>query len=114
MTLVQQETKKLASIILIVTSYMYSELQSTLALRTPRYNTDKTQPPGERYRGWTENDSAFTELRTLSWYQHNNCIVFTLDKADTLNFSYIYVRYVIIFASISWYRTLLEPFPSRL
>ena len=36
--------------------------------------------------------TAITELQTLPWYQQNNFIVLTLDKADTLNFSYLCIN----------------------
>ena len=59
---------------------------------------DKFQILGKSDRGLTENDSryyklslpalAIAELRTLSWYQSDNFIVLTLDKADTLYYSY--------------------------
>ena len=42
---------------------------------------------------------TITELRTLPWYQHNNFIALTLDKADTLNFSY---NRLVVLYMINW------------
>ena len=70
-----------------------SRLADTSLLRTLAI-MNKFQIPGKSYRGLTENDSRFlrtlaiAELRTLSWYQSDNFIVLTLDKADTLYYSY--------------------------
>ena len=70
------------------------KVQSTLALRTPRYYghlllRKKSISPAED-RGLTGNDSRYygltfagmagIYLRTLSRYQNNNFIVLTLDK----------------------------------
>ena len=65
-------------------------LQSTLALRTPRYYpiTDKIQIPGERYRGLTENDSRYYGITDTFVKPKEQFIVLTLDKADIMNFSY--------------------------
>ena len=67
-------------------------MQSNFALRTLRYY-GQIQIPGESYRGLTETGSRYyglslfsAELRTLSWYKHNNFLALTLDKADTTNF----------------------------
>ena len=52
---------------------------------------NKFQILDKSYTGLTENDSRYYELsllRTLSWYQSDNFIVLTLDKADTLYYSY--------------------------
>ena len=103
-----------------------SRFVETPLLPTPAI-TDKTHPPGESYRGLTENDCHYYGLS-------NNVIVLTLDKADTLNLYNLFmyqVQFVVhrvstcintlpktsgvfISESISWHRTLLVPFPSRL
>ena len=57
---------------------------------------NKFQILGKSYTGLTENDSRYYELsllRTLSWYQSDNFIVLTLDKADTLYYSYNIIMY---------------------
>ena len=42
---------------------------------------------------------AFTELRTVSWYQSDNFIVLTLDKAYTLYFLLSYLCKITVFRS---------------
>ena len=69
-------------------------LQSTPALRTPRYYghpaiTDSSKIPGESYRRLTEINSRYYGLSLLRTYGHfirsqrHNCIVFSLVIADT-------------------------------
>ena len=75
-----------------------SRLADTPLLRT-RAITDKILIPGERYRGLTGNDSRYYGLSLLRnyghfwWYQKNNFIVLTLDKTDTMKFSYDIITY---------------------
>ena len=69
-------------------------VQSTPALRTPRYYghpaiTDSSKIPGESYRRLTEINSHYYGLSLLRTYGHfirsqrHNCIVFSLVIVDT-------------------------------
>ena len=73
---------------------LYNALQSTPALRTPRYYghpaiTDSSKIPGESYRRLTEINSRYYGLSLLRTYGHfirsqrHNFIVFSLVIADT-------------------------------
>ena len=82
-----------------------NKVQSTPALRTPRYYgdpaiTDSSKIPGESYRRLTEINSRYHGLSLLRTYGHfirsqrHNFIVFSLVIADT-------EQYLGIFAHIS-------------
>ena len=74
----------------LLISTVNSRLANTPLLRTLAI-TDKIQIPGESYRSLTETDNCYYGLSFLrnyghfSWYKHNNFIVLTLNKADTVN-----------------------------
>ena len=75
----------------LIQSKMNTLLADTLLLGTLAA-ADKIQIPGESYASLTENESSYYGLspdygiRTLSWYQNDNHIVLTLNKADTTYF----------------------------
>ena len=56
---------------------------------------------------------AITELQTLSWYQSDNFFVLTLDKADTLYFSYDMIMYITVCCS-SFAKIHFKRFPECL
>ena len=66
-----------------------SRLTDTPLLQTPSI-TVKIQPSGESYRGLTENDSRYCGITDtfVVPITDNYFVVLTVDKADTLNFSY--------------------------
>ena len=62
--------------------FAQEQIQSTLALRTPRYyghpaNADKSQPPGETHKEMTETNSLFYGLSLL-----RKCRRFPAPKRD--------------------------------
>ena len=59
---------------------------------------------------WTH---AITELQTLSCYQSDNFFVLTLDKADTLYFSYNMIMYITVCCS-SFAKIHFKRFPECL
>ena len=77
-------------------STVNSRLADTSLWRTLAI-TDKIQIPGKSCSGLTAEMTpaittvAITELRTVSWYQSDNFIVLTLDKAYTLYFLLSYL-----------------------
>ena len=56
---------------------------------------------------------AIMELQTLSWYQSDNFFVLTLDKADTLYFSYDMIMYITVCCS-SFAKIHFKRFPECL
>ena len=56
---------------------------------------------------------AITELQTLSWYQSDNFFVLTLDKVDTLYFSYNMIMYITVCCS-SFAKIHFKRFPECL
>ena len=80
--------------VLLLIFISWQQLQSTPALRTPRYYghpaiADRSKIPGESYRRLTEINSRYYGLSLLRTYGHfirsqrHNFIVFSLVIADT-------------------------------
>ena len=99
-------------------STVNSRLADTSLWRTLAI-TDKIQIPGKSCSGLTAEMTpaittvAITELRTVSWYQSDNFIVLTLDKAYTLYFLLSYLCKITVCRS-SFAKTRFKRFPECL